>query len=86
MTKPVKPGSGNTYDLLCEMVSTNGIFKKAIQSGIVSYTWMEHKEVYEKYLCYRKAGNGKMTAYEFTASDCFISSETVRKIVSRMQS
>ena len=82
----MKPENGNTYDLLCEMVNTNGIFKKAIQNGIVSYTWLEHKEVYEKYLCYINAGNGKMDSYEFTASDCFISSETVRKIVARMQS
>lgn len=85
MSKNDKSNEGNTYQLICEMLNTNGIFTRAIQRGLISYHLLEQKQVYEKYLCYRKDGNDKMLSYEFTASDCMISQTHVRNIVKRME-
>lgn len=86
MKKAVNLGSGETtYDVICEMQNTNGIFKRAIQRGIIPYTILEHKNVYEKYLCYREKWD-KMTSYEFVASDCMLSTRQVIRIVKYMSS
>lgn len=92
MKNVVKLESGNyqesesNYECIVRLVNTPGVFAEAVRRGLIPYTIMEHKEVYECYLSHIKAGKGKELSYQHTGCDCRLSRRQVIRIVNFMQS
>tara|TARA_R110002167_G_scaffold81296_2_gene222674 strand:+ start:10827 stop:11057 length:231 start_codon:yes stop_codon:yes gene_type:complete len=74
----------NTFEILNSLDDAE-ILPMLVRKGIVPITFLDYRNIYEKYLEYRKK-NGKMQSYESTATDCNVSEVTVRIVVKRMES
>jgi hypothetical protein len=74
----------NTYEILNCLKKANCL-QFLVQKGIIPISFLDHQVIYNVYLKYREH-ESKMQAYESIASECQVSSSTVRIAVKRLES
>ncbi len=73
-----------TYQLI-ERLEELGLFRESVLKGVISCNFIDYKLIYERYVEYRRSHN-KMDSYELTSMDYAVHLNTVRRVVSIMES
>ena len=75
-----------TYELIIKL-EREGMLKKLLGKGVIPIRYLNDKEMYECYLKHLEDPvNGKMEAYQYTAVEFKCHIDSVRRVVTKMES